>query len=144
MEQQIQTTVQSASKSRRFFNLLIDEFLLQIGIFIIVSLLLRLIFGEAFPSSNFWVNYLISLTLIFLYYFLFELVLQKTPAKFITGTKVVMDDGSKPDAGVIAKRSLIRFVPFEPISLYTGKEIEKKGTWWHDRWTKTRVIKSKS
>jgi uncharacterized RDD family membrane protein YckC len=75
---------------------------------------------------------------LFLYYFLFETFLQKTPAKFITRTKVVSLDGSNLTAGTIALRTLVRFVPFEVISAIGTPKGER--TWWHDRWVKTRVV----
>lgn len=52
-----------------------------------------------------------------------------------------MGDGTKPNPGTIAKRTLIRFVPFEVISLYTGQDANNKSTLWHDRWTSTRVVR---
>jgi uncharacterized RDD family membrane protein YckC len=141
MEQPVQPTIQAVSSGKRFMNLAIDTVLYEILMLFIINPLIRLVFGKAF-TANFWGNWMFALLIMFLYYFVFELVFQKTPAKFITGTKVVLDDGSKPNASAIAKRTLTRLVPFEAVSMYTGKELEKKGTWWHDRWTATRVIKS--
>jgi len=120
-------------------NYFIDNIFYEIGMFILVNPLVRLIFGNSL-SKNFWSNFLIALIMLFAYYFIFEAAFQKTPGKFITGTKVIMEDGSKPDIGTITKRTLVRFVPFEAISMYTGKVPKNKGTWWHDRWTTTRVV----
>jgi uncharacterized RDD family membrane protein YckC len=142
MEQPIsQPTYQIATSGRRFLNLAIDSILYEIVMFLLVNPLVRLLFGNSF-FSNYWTSYLFASIMLFLYYFAFEAVFQKTPAKFITGTKVVTVDGSKPEIGTIALRSLIRFVPFDAISMYTGKEVANKGTWWHDRWVTTRVVKS--
>ncbi len=69
------------------------------------------------------------------YYFIFEVAFQRTPAKFITRTKVVTLDGAKPDAAAIAVRTLTRFVPFEPFSGVLD-------SWWHDRWSKTEVVEA--
>ncbi|MBI9050250.1 MAG: RDD family protein [Anaerolineaceae bacterium] len=135
------TTVLPASSNRRFLNLLIDTVLYGIGMQIVIWPITFEIFGDAF-SKNFWPSYLYALAMLFLYYFVFEALLQKTPAKFITGTIVVMEDGSKPNASTIVKRTLSRLVPGEVISTYTGKLPDKKGTWWHDRWTATRVVRS--
>ena len=141
VEQPVQTTVPTASSNRRFFNLVIDTILYEIVMFVFIGPLTRLVFGKPF-SGNFWASYVLGLFTLFLYYFIFETIFQKTPAKFITGTKVVMEDGSKADAVTIAKRTLCRFVPYDVISMYTGKLPDKKGTWWHDRWTATRVVKN--
>ena len=45
-----------------------------------------------------------------------------------------MINGSKPNLLTIVIRTLIRFVPFEYLSFGFG-------IWWHDQWTKTRVVK---
>lgn len=142
MEKPLQTSVQAASSGRRFVNYFLDSVFWEIGIIVIIFPIARLVFGKSF-TSNFWGNLLFVDVVVFLYYFVFETLFQRTLAKFITGTKVIMEDGSKPDAGTIAKRSLSRLVPFEVISVYTGKLPEKKGTWWHDRWTATPVVRNK-
>ena len=73
----------------------------------------------------------------FVYYFIFEVAFQRTPAKFITGTKVIMPDGTKPNVFAILKRTLFRLVPFDPLSgIY-------KSIWWHDRWSGTQVSRIK-
>ena len=45
---------------------------------------------------------------------------------------------AKPSVGTIAKRALIRFVPFDPIS-FGGQKVRG----WHDKWSGTYVIKAK-
>jgi type II secretion system protein G len=74
---------------------------------------------------------------LFLYYVFFEAVWQRTPGKFITGTKVVTATGSKPSFDRIGRRSLARFVPFEVLSVWNEKVLG-----WHDRWTGTYVIRA--
>ena len=69
------------------------------------------------------------------YYFVMENSRQKTLGKFMTKTKVVMEDGSKPRPIDIFIRSLCRFITFDHLSfLFT-----KNG--FHDRLSKTKVIK---
>lgn len=123
-----------ASSGRRFFNFVADIILSRILIVLLLTSFADTEFVEAL-ARNGAADWLFTLFLIFLYYFLFETTLQRTPAKLLTGTKVVMRDGTKPDAGTIAVRTLSRFVPFEPFS-------GSGDTWWHDRWTKTRVVRS--
>lgn len=140
-EQPVQTTVQTVSIGVRFLNFAIDNVIHQIALLFIIYPLARLVFGNSF-GQNFWLTWVFNLFMFFLYYFSFETLFQKTPAKFLTSTRVVFADGSRPDAATIAKRSLIRLVPFEVISQYTGKEPNLIGTWWHDSWTNTRVVKN--
>ncbi len=140
-EQPIQATVQTVSRSVRFLNFFIDNIIIEIVLIFAIYPLARIAFGKSF-GENFWLTWVFNLFIFFLYYFVFETAFQRTPAKFLTSTRVVLEDGSQPDATAIAKRSLIRFVPFEVISQYTGKDPNLMGTWWHDSWTNTRVIKS--
>ena len=60
----------------------------------------------------------------------------KTPAKFITKTKVITEYGEKPSFKTIFIRTLVRFVPFEAFSFLSPER--PRG--WHDRWSKTIVI----
>src|SRR5262245_7686198 len=122
-EDNIQAKTIEAPDGKRFINFVLDQLAL-----IIILLILTFSFGASvWPFMG-----LVGI----LYYFSFETVFQKTPAKFITHTKVVMRDGSKPDIATIMRRTLIRLVPFEPLS---GRREEG---WWHDRWTGTMVIEN--
>lgn len=83
----------------------------------------------------------------FLYYIVCEAVWAATPGKMLTGTRVVSkykEEGvgmlqtiiykdDKPSMMTILKRSLIRFVPFEPIFFLVGARL-------HDMWTNTDVV----
>lgn len=91
-------------------------------------------FGEIDPLTEFF----LGLSYVFLYYFIFESICQRTPGKFITGTRVITGTGTKPSMGTIAKRTLIRFVPFEAFS-FLGENVYG----WHDRWSGTYVVKAK-
>lgn len=108
-----------ASTWRRLFNYVVD----QVVVTVLLAALLR---GE---HTILW-----SLLVVFLYYFVTEALFHRSPAKLLTGTRVVTQDNQDPTVGQIALRTLIRFVPFDPVSL-------RAGTWWHDRWSKTRVIR---
>lgn len=120
-----------ANKSTRFANYLVDYIFL-------VIIQLSLVFGSGMVEAlagNPWIN-LIGLVFQLLYYILGEEMFGKTPAKFITQTKVVMADGSKPPLGKIIGRSFARIVPFEAFSFLGSQPIG-----WHDRWTDTRVVR---
>jgi uncharacterized RDD family membrane protein YckC len=70
----------------------------------------------------------------FVYYCGFETVTGKSPAKWLTQTRVITLDGVRPPFGAVLKRSIIRLIPFEPFS-FLGS-----GRGWHDRWSGTRVV----
>lgn len=73
-----------------------------------------------------------------LYYFLMENYLDgRTVAKYITGTKVISTDSTKPTTQQIIYRSLSRIVPFDGLSF-----LGVNG--WHDSWSETRVINIKN
>ncbi len=72
------------------------------------------------------------------YHLFFEAVFQRTPAKFLTGTKVVMRDGTKPTFLPILGRTLARIIPFEPFSFLFYGAHPAKG--WHDRLSHTLVV----
>jgi len=72
------------------------------------------------------------------YWIATEYFFDKSPAKFLTRTKVVMKDGTKPSFLTIIGRTLCRFIPFEPFSFLGGKAIG-----WHDSITNTRVVMDK-
>lgn len=131
---------QRVSSGKRFGNFIIDVILAYILLFLTGVVMFSLYPQVAQNLQYDSFSWMVTMGVMFLYYFVFETTLQKTPAKFLTGTKVVMEDGSQPDAGTIAKRTLIRFMPLEPLSGLVRKEY--RGIWLHDRWTKTLVVNS--
>lgn len=79
----------------------------------------------------------IALLIYWLYYFLMESCSKgKTVGKLITGTKAVNIDGQPITWKTAALRSLARFVPFEPLSVFGGFP-------WHDSWPYTMVVKER-
>lgn len=125
---------------RRVSNFLLDKifkvaFSFFVGLFIG---LLFLIMGTDASSISMLGWTIIGILSYFLYYLLFEGMWQRTVAKFITGTKVVMRDGSKPPFKNIFGRTLARLIPFEPLSfLFSPFPIG-----WHDMLSKTIVVPS--
>jgi uncharacterized RDD family membrane protein YckC len=78
----------------------------------------------------------ISMAWIVAYYLVFEGLWGRTPGKWVCGTRVVDEDGRKPAFGTVVKRTLCRFIPFEPFSF-----LGERG--WHDSISKTRVIRAR-
>jgi len=80
-------------------------------------------------------NFLISFIVIISYYTVLEGATKgRTLGKFVTGTVAVKQDGSAITWKDAFLRSLCRLVPFEPFSALGRMP-------WHDKWTKTIVIK---
>lgn len=79
---------------------------------------------------------LMQLFVSIMFYGLFESLLSRTPAKYITGTKVVMRDGTKPDSTAIFIRTLCRQIPLEALSFLFGQF----AIGWHDSISKTLVV----
>lgn len=128
--------VAPASQGWRLINYFIDY---SIGASVISSLLGFTLSVLGFLSGNEGPNtfYLLAFVSICLYFYGCEKYLHgKTLGKFLTGTRAVMADGSELTTEAIVKRTLFRFVPFEIFS-FTGNH----PVGWHDRWSKTRVIK---
>jgi len=91
------------TRVRRFLNAILDYFCIDIFGFV---------FGYIMGTIGWFLGIIISV----LYYVIFESIWSKTPAKFITKTKVITEYGEKPDLKTIFIRTLIRFVPFETFS----------------------------
>lgn len=70
------------------------------------------------------------------YYLLWETTTHRTPGKFITRTKVVSADGTPLTFRQLLGRTMVRIVPFELFSFFNNE-----GRGWHDRWSKTYVVK---
>jgi uncharacterized RDD family membrane protein YckC len=121
-----------ASKGKRFLTYIIDLIGFYLFSFIIGILLGIVGFANVLTSIN---EYILGILIVFVYYFFFELIFQRTPGKFLTGTTVVFENGDKPEPKTIIIRTLCRFIPFEAFS-FLGKE----PVGWHDSISKTRVI----
>jgi hypothetical protein len=90
--------------------------------------------GSQLSEDKVWLTGLVILPLFIIYYCLFESLWQRTPGKFLTGTKVVNLDGSKPSFLRILGRSFARYIPFDNLSFL----FMTRG--WHDYLSKTLVV----
>jgi tetratricopeptide (TPR) repeat protein len=120
-----------ASRGKRFLNLLIDG----VAFSIMGAIIISLFDSGSQPTDN---QRLLFLILNIGYYLLFEIIWQKTPGKWLTKTRVVMEDETKPDFAHILGRTMCRLIPFEVFS-FLGKE----SVGWHDKISRTRVINAK-
>jgi len=128
----------------RMVNLLIDVFAIYAFAFIllIIATLIALVWSDA---MSVWLTgmtdtgyNILGAVIMSAYYIITELTMQRTLGKYITGTMVVMEDGSKPQARAIVIRTLCRFLPFEVFSFFRSYP---RG--WHDNSSGTYVVKAK-
>lgn len=114
-----------ASVGQRFANYAIDYFI------ILLLTILVGVFSSESAGGTILVIFMTSL-----YYLIFESIWQRTPSKWITKTKVVRLDGTKPRFSQILGRTFSRLVPFEQLSFL----VNKNPIGWHDRWPRTLVV----
>lgn len=133
-----------ATRWQRFANYLIDLVIQYIFGFIIgvtVTILEEMGIGRAgswLATMNFLQQFAFGAAVLVLYYFTMEVFTQRSIGKFITGTKVITDEGDKPDSGFIIRRTLCRLIPFEAFSFFGSP-----GTGWHDTISGTVVVDAK-
>jgi len=120
--------LEDATLGTRFANLLID----YVGETLVSAVVGVVMGNEGLQSWAVVAAIVVALG----YYAGFETVFGRTPAKFITGTRVVTTDGRRPSFLQILGRTLARFIPFEPFSFFGSTP-----TGWHDRMSGTRVVK---
>ncbi len=111
-----------ASKRARLANFLIDS---------TVVVVLQILLSTNDPMADWLIAVLVSTT----YYSVTEGLLGRSPAKFLTKTRVISIHGGPPTFGAAVLRSAIRLIPFEPVSFLAGEG-------WHDRASKTRVVRA--
>jgi len=118
-----------ASQRQRFVIFFID--------FLIINCLMifLMVIGDLFRSSNLEITIILSTIMLF-YYTFSEYYWGKSIGKFFTKTKVLTDKGLKPDFSQCVQRSLSRLVLLEVFSF-----IAEHPVGWHDKWSKTRVVK---
>lgn len=131
-----------ASKGKRFTNFIID-YAMQIVLGFIFGIVLALI-AELTNSITIydWLlsesklsDYVFGIIILIIYYNIIEILTGRSIGKYITKTKVVMEDGSKPKFTDILLRTVCRIIPFEAFSFF-GEEARG----WHDSLSKTYVV----
>ncbi|GET22373.1 RDD family protein [Prolixibacter denitrificans] len=111
------------------------NFLLDTIIYLILILAFILLFKESIPREDVkW----ISVLAYFFYYFLFELLAGRTPAKFITNSKVSSLAETKNTFFYLLQilgRTIMRFIPIDILSyLFSFRGL-------HDYISKTTITK---
>ena len=143
VEQEI--SLQPASLGMRLVNYIIDVIFFYLIVFVGAFSLLGISVAQGGSlednvftqetTSALGMQYLISFSTYFLYYFLFEYFGKgRTIGKLITRTQVKRTDGGSLTVKDVLIRTIVRFVPFEAFSGFFGG-------FWHDRWSSTVVAK---
>lgn len=137
-----------ATKGNRFANYIIDVIFLIVLFFGAVFVVTYIYYSIAEDTSivdgllnegddmNPLLERLITSIVLAILYFCLEFFTKgRSIGKYITKTKVVMEDGSLPKIGDYLRRSFSRIIPFEAFS-FLGSE----GRGWHDTISKTYVV----
>jgi uncharacterized RDD family membrane protein YckC len=140
---------EKATMGQRFLNFLIDNLLMRFGLSYltgtIVGYLLAIFFPEymsriLYNRTSFdflLIVYTVAIFNYLIYYTFCEKVFRGyTLGKLVTGTRAICEDGTDLTFKDAFLRSLSRLVPFEALSALGYSP-------WHDRWTKTMVIKAR-
>jgi uncharacterized RDD family membrane protein YckC len=121
------------SSGIRFLNFIIDLFS-WLTLMIFISFIIGFFIEPTLVAfQSFY--YLLILGSFFGYYSIMEIKFQKTVGKFLTKTKVVNNNGEKPENGEIITRTFCRLIPFDRFSFL----FVKNG--FHDSLSKTKVVK---
>ena len=112
--------------------MLIDSLIIYTLLFL-VGLILALLGILTVENSSKFTEYGLFFIVFAGYYFTFESIVGKTPAKFITKTRVVDYDNNQPGKMTILGRTLCRFIPFDGLS-FLGL------SGFHDKFSNTKVI----
>jgi uncharacterized RDD family membrane protein YckC len=135
------STGRIASQGKRFTNFILDTIFYLIFC-AIIGFVLGIVFAIFSPSllsifneENKIISYLIGFIALFIYYSILEALTGRTIAKFITKTKVINENGLKPDYREILLRTICRFIPFDAFSYLSDDNLG-----WHDKLSKTKVV----
>ena len=128
----------------RLTNALIDFVVIMAILFIIIIFCSLLTYAGIYGPSEWFQTMseggyrLLGIASLYLYYSIMEITTQRTVAKFITGTMVIAEDGSKPEPRSILGRSLCRIFWIEAFSF-----IRAFPRGWHDSASGTYVVHTK-
>ncbi|HSX09431.1 MAG TPA: RDD family protein [Candidatus Saccharimonadales bacterium] len=126
-----------ASQPKRYLNFLID-LLFQLVILYFLTFVYIIILHKI-PQINFvsFIYYsILNFVIFILYYTLSEGLWGKSPAKFITHTRVIRESGQPLTLYITLLRTLCRCIPFDTFSFLFSKNPQG----WHDSLPKTIVI----
>jgi uncharacterized RDD family membrane protein YckC len=131
------TELIDASRGQRLGTFVVD-YIGFMALSVLVGVALAIVLGERSEQVIQQIpDFLLGLLIYFAYYMFFEAWLARTPGKYVFGTRVVDESGTRASARQIALRTICRFIPFEPFSFFGAKG-------WHDSIPKTRVVRTRA
>jgi len=137
IEEQKEFDSKKVSSLTRFIHFIVDTIAFFI-VTMIFAFILGLFINPTDQSIMTLIGYLMLAVGFFGYYVFMETKYQKTIGKFITKTKVVNKNGTRPEVGDIVRRTICRLIPFDRISfLFTANG-------FHDRLSDTTIIKDEN
>ena len=137
IEEQKEFDSKKVSSLTRFIHFIVDTIAFVI-LTMIFAFVLGLFINPTDQSLITLMGYLMLAAGFFGYYVFMETKFQKTIGKFITKTKVVNKNGTRPEVGDIVRRTFCRLIPFDRVSfLFTPNG-------FHDRLSDTTIIKDEN
>jgi len=134
VEKQKQFDAKKISSWTRLIHFSIDSIAFLI-LTVILTFIHRLFAGPIDKAFTDIFGYLMLSIGFFGYYIFMETKYQKTIGKFMTRTKVVMRNGSKPEINDILRRTFCRLIPLDNVSYLFNSN------GYHDRLSDTTLIK---
>jgi uncharacterized RDD family membrane protein YckC len=144
-----QLQYEEATTTQRFLNFVIDNIFCRLALAYAMGYLVAALLVEVNPALLYDIvyeegsaaSYIFAYGIAILNWFFYYTICEKafrgyTLGKLITGTRAIRNDGSELTFKDAMLRSLTRMVPFEPFSALSDRP-------WHDRWTKTTVVKAR-
>jgi uncharacterized RDD family membrane protein YckC len=131
-EKQKELNANKVSALTRFIHFIVDTI-----VWLIIAAILTFPLN-AKDDLQMLFGYLLLFTSFMGYYTFMETKYQKTIGKFMTKTKVVNKNGSKPEVGDIVRRTFYRLIPFDRISFLFSPN------GFHDRLSDTTIIKDEN
>jgi uncharacterized RDD family membrane protein YckC len=137
----VEYTLYQAGSGKRFVNYLIDRVIVYCIYRLVLFKALVAILTQIYVYTEsrvllYILAYTMYATISALWLASFEALCKgKTPAKWITGTRAVNQDGTPISSKTAFLRSLSRLVPLEAFSALGSPSFP-----WHDSWTNTYVI----
>jgi uncharacterized RDD family membrane protein YckC len=132
IEKQKELNTNKVSALTRFIHFIVDTI-----VWLIIAAILTFPLN-AKDDLQMLLGYLLLFISFMGYYTFMETKYQKTIGKFMTKTKVVNKNGSKPEVGDIVRRTFYRLIPFDRISFLFAPN------GFHDRLSNTTIIKDEN
>ncbi|HTD92837.1 MAG TPA: ATP-binding cassette domain-containing protein [Chitinophagaceae bacterium] len=139
IEYQPKVILRPAAWWKRGLNLLLDLLILGAIGWALAPAFLSVTGIDILADGTWWQQYIYSAVIVLLYYTLFEYLTGRSPAKFITSTKVVVEGvGTRPSFLDCFIRSATRLIPLEFLGFFSRNPVG-----WHDDLSTTRVIEAR-